>query len=274
MITKLYPGGKKKAFNITYDDGVLQDRRFVQLLNRFCIPATFHLNSALMDPPFTWVHENGQAITRLTPKEAIQLYAGHEIASHSLTHPDFTGLPKGEILRQMQVDKQNLQQLFGCEIAGFGVPFDYYGPEAVDAARECGFSYGRNSGQTLCYDPPFDYFDWAVGVYHLNPAFDTYIDGFFKTDQPLALCQIVGHSYDLDVYQMWDKMESLLKRVSQDDTIACLTHKQLVDYLKAMRTSWVSDTLIVNRGSKELWFEIDGKVQTVKPGEKIEISYE
>ena len=34
-MAKLYPGGKKKAFNITYDDGVLQDERFVALLNRY-----------------------------------------------------------------------------------------------------------------------------------------------------------------------------------------------------------------------------------------------
>lgn len=43
---KLYPGGKKKAFNITYDDGVLQDQRFVALLNRYGIKGTFNLNSS------------------------------------------------------------------------------------------------------------------------------------------------------------------------------------------------------------------------------------
>ena len=42
---KLYPGGKRKAFNITYDDGVLQDVRFVQLLNRYGLKGTFNLNS-------------------------------------------------------------------------------------------------------------------------------------------------------------------------------------------------------------------------------------
>lgn len=35
MIQKLYPGGKQKAFNVTYDDGVLQDIRFVELLNKY-----------------------------------------------------------------------------------------------------------------------------------------------------------------------------------------------------------------------------------------------
>lgn len=44
MITKLYPNGKTKAFNVTYDDGVLQDIRFVALINKYNIKGTFNLN--------------------------------------------------------------------------------------------------------------------------------------------------------------------------------------------------------------------------------------
>ena len=48
MIKKLYPNGKEKAFNVTYDDGVLQDIEFVRLLNQYGIKGTFNLNSELM----------------------------------------------------------------------------------------------------------------------------------------------------------------------------------------------------------------------------------
>lgn len=37
MIIKLYPNEKTKAFNVTYDDGVLQDIRFVALINKYNI---------------------------------------------------------------------------------------------------------------------------------------------------------------------------------------------------------------------------------------------
>ena len=49
MVKKLYPYGKKKAFNVTYDDGVLQDIRFVELLNKYGLKGTFNLNSGLME---------------------------------------------------------------------------------------------------------------------------------------------------------------------------------------------------------------------------------
>ena len=56
MIRKLYPGGKAKAFNISYDDGVIQDIRFVELLNRYGLKGTFNLNYGLMKSGFTWQH--------------------------------------------------------------------------------------------------------------------------------------------------------------------------------------------------------------------------
>ena len=45
MIRKLYPNGKPKAFNVTYDDGILQDLSLVELLNKYNLKGTFNLNS-------------------------------------------------------------------------------------------------------------------------------------------------------------------------------------------------------------------------------------
>ena len=59
MITKLYPNGKRKAFNITYDDGVLQDVRFVELMNKYGLKGTFNLNYGLMEQEFEWTHKRG-----------------------------------------------------------------------------------------------------------------------------------------------------------------------------------------------------------------------
>ena len=126
MIRKLYPYGRKKAFNVTYDDGVLQDVRFVQLLNRYGLKGTFNLNSALMAQGFAWTHESGLVVKRLSPEAAASLYDGHEVASHTLTHPYMHDLSENEILHQLGADRWNLEQHFGREVKGFAVPFDYY----------------------------------------------------------------------------------------------------------------------------------------------------
>ena len=88
-------------------------------------------------------------------------------------------------------------------------------------------------------------------------------DEFFETDEELALCQIVGHSYDLDIENMWEQMEALLKKVAEDDDVISMTNIELVRYLKAMRSAVISEDGIVNHSDVELWFEEDGRVFTV-----------
>ena len=90
------------------------------------------------------------------------------------------------------------------------------------------------------------------------------MDEFFETEEELALCQIVGHSYDLDVEDKWELMEDVLRRVSQDDDIISMTNIELVQYLKAMRSVTISGDHIENHTGMDLWFEIDGKVVCVK----------
>ena len=104
---KLYPGGKKKAFNITYDDGVLQDERFVALLNKYGIKGTFNLNSELMQNEFAWTHPNGMQVKRLSVEKVKHLYDGHEVASHTLTHPYMYNLSDEELYHQLKSDKEN-----------------------------------------------------------------------------------------------------------------------------------------------------------------------
>ena len=40
--------GKMKAVTFSYDDGVAQDRRLVEILNKYGLKSTFNLNSELL----------------------------------------------------------------------------------------------------------------------------------------------------------------------------------------------------------------------------------
>ena len=148
-IEKRYPEGRNKAFNITYDDGVLQDIPLIAMLNRYGIKGTFNLNSQLMQTGFTWRHPCGMDITRLRRWEIGDLYEGHEIASHTLTHPYMDSLSDEELYRQLGEDKRNLEAMFGREVAGFAVSFEYFDDRIARCAKKCGFEYARTSDVTL-----------------------------------------------------------------------------------------------------------------------------
>lgn len=270
MINRCYHGGKAKAFNITYDDGILQDVRFVRLLNKYGLKGTFNLNSQLMEQEFEWVHPNGMTVRRLSREAVRRLYDGHEIAAHTLTHPYLSTKTREEILWEMGEDKRRLEALFGREVAGFGVPFHFYDETVADCVRQCGFEYGRNSELTHDYSPWQDPYRWSCGIFHLEPELETFVEGFFHTHAELALCQIVGHSYDLDAENMWEKMESILARMAQDDTVCSMTHLELVRYLRAMEQAEMGEGFVENRSNATLWFRVDDGVLELAPGQRWE----
>lgn len=265
MIRRCYPNGKKKAFVLTYDDGVLQDVRLVLLLNRYGLKGTFNLNSLLMEREFVWHHEKLGPVRRLPNAIAAHLYEGHEVASHSCTHPDLTYMSREGILYELGHDKYLLERLTGKPVLGFGVPFDYYDGIAVDCVRELGFVYGRGSEETRSYAPVWDPYRQQAGLFHLSEGLTEFVDGFFKTDEELACCIIVGHSYDLDAEGLWDTMEDIFRRVSAAEDVISMTHLELVEYQQAMLRCEIAGDAVVNRSDRPLWFEINGEIVRVDP---------
>lgn len=265
MVRKCYPNGKKKAFVLTYDDGVLQDVRLVLLMNRYGLKGTFNLNSLLMEREFVWHHEKIGAVRRLPLSVAAHLYEGHEVASHSCTHPDLQGMSREGLLYELGHDKYLLEQLVKQPVLGFGVPFDYYDDTVADVARQLGFRYARGSEETRSYAPNADAFHQNAGMFHLSEGLEAFVEGFFAADMELASCIIVGHSYDLDAENLWETMETMFAKVAADEDVLSMTHLDYVEYLQAMEQAEIYGNRVINHSDRALWFEIDGIICEVAP---------
>jgi hypothetical protein len=83
----------------------------------------------------------------------------------------------------------------------------------------------------------------------------------------LALCQIVGHAYDLDVMELWDYYEDVFRRLSECSDVAFMTNLDVVRYLQAMDSVVFSDWEIQNPSALDMWFEVDGHVICIGAGE-------
>lgn len=267
MLRRLYPNGKTKVFNVSYDDGVLQDIPFVALLNRYGLKGTFNLNFGLMKQGFQWQHDCGLTISRLSESQAAALYQGHEIASHSFSHPYMDSFSQAEILKELGADRFFLEKRFGREIGGFAAPFYYYSEEMEQCVKDCGFAYARISETDLSYSPWRDYYRWKAGLFHLSDQLEGYVEGFLSTTEELALCQIVGHSYDLDVHHMWERMEAIFQRVSARADVWSATHTEIVQYLRAMEKAIITNNSVQNTSDCPLWFQINGAITALQPGE-------
>ena len=92
---------------------------------------------------------------------------------------------------------------------------------------------------------------------------------FIKSDEELALFQIVGHSYDLDIESLWETIEDIFRLISaQNDTIP-MTTIEIIEYLKAMDKADISDKCIKNNSNINLWFSDNESIFEVKPKEEV-----
>ena len=54
-----FPGGRARALTLSYDDGVQQDKKLMEILNRYGLKCTFNISSGLYAPEGT-VYEEGR----------------------------------------------------------------------------------------------------------------------------------------------------------------------------------------------------------------------
>ena len=94
-----FPGGKTRVLTFSYDDGISQDMRLVQLFNLYGLKGTFNLNSGIQSKKHTWQNQD-VLVRRMQPDVLPELYRGHEVAVHTLTHPGLFKLTDEELADQ------------------------------------------------------------------------------------------------------------------------------------------------------------------------------
>ena len=213
----------KKYFILSFDDGTVHDVAFIHLLNRLGIHGTFNLNSGLSH--FIW-YKDDLPIYRFDLEENTFLYEGHEVASHSLTHPDMVGLDDEEARRQIVEDVTNLSRIFHRNIHGFAYPFSSYSErEIAIIRRETDLTYVRNSGIDESFSFPEDPYHISATTIELDRAIQLFPQ-FLK--EKTGVFVFAGHSYDFYVNGSFDRLEAFLKEVLAHEDIHIVTMEQFV----------------------------------------------
>ena len=200
----------RKIFLISFDDGTIWDGRFVELLNKYGMKATFNLNSGLED--FTWYYEDRFPIRRQRLAETVEQYSGHEVASHTLTHPWLNTLTPPQLAREVGEDCAALKDIFGLDEIGFGVPFTACGEREVRILRKF-VKYIRLSEFSDSFALSADTYHIPIHGLYNDPDIREKIARFAESDLPVSVFVLAGHSYELEVLDHWEYMEELLKYI-------------------------------------------------------------
>ena len=67
--------GKMKAVTFSYDDGVTQDRRLIEVFNKYGLKGTFNINSGLLSTENVLTY-GGKSVqhNKINPEELASLY--------------------------------------------------------------------------------------------------------------------------------------------------------------------------------------------------------
>ena len=226
--------GKKKAVTFSFDDGVTQDIQLIEMFNKYGLKGTFNLNSGFLGLDGT-LDRNGRTVRhdKIAADKIKEVYAGHEVAVHTLTHPNLTELDEKEIIRQVEEDRLRLSEICGYEVVGMAYPCG--GVNNDDRVAEIiknntGVRYARGLDSTYAFEPQENLLRFKPTVYYIEDCLDRVVDEFLALDasEP-SLLYIWGHSYEMDAeYISWEKFEEVCKRLSHRDDIFYGTNKEVL----------------------------------------------
>ena len=217
-----------KIVSLSFDDGTIYDLKFIELLNKYNLRATLNLNSELEN--FIW-YFGDTPIERLKLNEVVEKYDGHEVCSHSLTHPYFSSLSKEEISRQVKEDCENLSEIFNRDINAFAFPFHDQTEEHIQILKEnLNLNYIRYSYFEESYLPKDRYHIPLNALYNDNDLYEK-LEKFKNNDLDNSLFVIAGHSYEFEVRNEWGRIEDLLKYLSSNKDIVVLPLIDAIDVI-------------------------------------------
>ena len=190
----------RKIFLLSFDDGVIWDQWFAEMLNHYKIPCTFNLNTGLED--FVWHYEDRFPVRRLRLAESTHFYDGHWLKS----------LTDDQLRHEVGDDVAALKKLFQKEKLGFAVPFTACGEREVDIIRPY-VSYIRLSEMKDDFDLPKDPYHIYINALFNEPNVREKIRAFAENDAEVSCFVMAGHTYEFEVLHQWEYMEDLLRYI-------------------------------------------------------------
>ena len=279
-----FPGGKPKAFTMSYDDGVRADIRLAQICCRHGVKCTFNVNGGMMH------QEPGHH--RLCADEIRQHLqgTGHEIAVHGFNHQAPGAARPAAAIGGVLEDRRTLEKLFGGIIRGMAYPDSgitkiHPGTNYETIRRilqDLGIAYSRSlGGDNDQFLLPQDWYNWIPTAHHKNPDVLEYAEKFAGLDPNTMyssacyprLFYLWGHSYEFDRDDNWDRIEAILQILAGREDTWYPTNIQLRDYVAAYESLIFSadGNLIYNPTLQEIWLNVDGTGHSIKPGETLTI---
>lgn len=258
-----FPDWRAKVVTLSYDDGTVHDIRMMEILDRYGLKASFHLNAAHFFPE-DGVRERFDGRMKLSEAQALYCGSEHEVAAHGLNHAPLSLLKDTEILYEVLEDRKCLEAAFGRLVTGFAYPYGSVGSQSPKLLEACGIQYARCSGRTGNFNFPPENWMQISSTCHHNAENLMELAQRFVEAQPNGLRNTMffmyGHSYEFDRDNNWEVLEKFAAYIGGREDIWYATPGQIRSYTKAFEALERSADghIIHNPTNQTVYFTVKG----------------
>ena len=237
-----WPDGRTRAFTFSYDDGIRQDEKLMEIARKNGITGTFNLNPGLFGNnnmlAFSEVpvqHDKWKA------SEIEAQYKGFEIAAHGMYHTALCGVDQMRCLTEILDSRRELEKILHYPITGFAYAFGICNDDVIRAMENSCMLYGGTITSTKKFEIPENLLKWDPTCHHDDPELFAISDRFlsdapeFSLYSPAKLFYLWGHSYEFDQKNHWDDITSLFEKLGKREGIWYATNLDIADYIRAYR---------------------------------------
>ena len=250
-------GTPKKYITIRMDDGITQDARMMEIMRKYGVDCcTFYINTGLYGANWAWVGQSSGRpdVThiRYTRKELQSgIYDGFDVECHTLTHPSLKNCTDKQVTNEVKRDASNLEKIFGYQPVGMAWPggdTEWNEQNLKVILETTNIRYGscttRNTQMGLGkFSLPKYFMTWYPTCGFSDADSLTLLNEFIKaacTED--MLFYVWGHGYELDIFNTWDKFETMIKTIAEaaeaDDSVVLVTNAEFYQLFKDEIPAW------------------------------------
>ncbi len=272
----VFPNNKMKALTLSYDDGVDDDIRLIEIMRKNGLKGTFNINTGCFSAEGTVFPKNAFH-RRMTEAQAYKLYEnnGMEVAVHTCTHPHLENLPLNEVTYEVLQDKMNIEKATGRICRGMAYPYGTTNDEVVEVLKKCGILYSRTTQATRYFGIPENWLRLPSTCHHNDPELMKLAKNFVESNpvHGVQLFYLWGHSYEFERDDNWNVIEKFAEYIGNRDDIWYATNSEIFEYIEAykqLRTS-CDGHIIYNPTVATLYFMIKDTKYEIAPGKTVRV---
>ncbi|MEX0616720.1 MAG: polysaccharide deacetylase family protein [Candidatus Woykebacteria bacterium] len=225
----------------SWDDGHVLDLKLAKLLKKYNIFGTFYIS------PKNIEHEKKDLLSN---RDILNISKDFEIGAHTLTHPHLTKISLKEAEEEIIESKEYLEKIISKKVHSFCYPYGDFDSNVKKLVESAGFKIARTT-KRYEFKTSLDLFSLPTTFHTYNHFSDIHHILNFSRSRPDRLFKYIdweylamdlfdyalvnkttfhlwGHSWEIEKYNAWDKLEKVLQYISKRDDVTYVTNSELI----------------------------------------------